>query len=259
MPHIESHAPGSFCWFELGTTDQEAAKRFYGSLFGWSAADSQIGPDESYTIFSLEGRDTGACYKLRPDMLAQGIPPHWMLYIRVESADETAAKVAPAGGKLAAGPFDVMDHGRMSVVQDPAGASFSIWQPKAHPGSRIEGVPGTACWADLMTTDQAGAAKFYQAVFGWQCDPGKDASGYMHIRCGEQFIGGIPPAGHLPPGVPPHWQLYFQVVDCDAATAKATEAGAKVYMPPMTMEGVGRWSLLADPQGAALALFQPIH
>ena len=257
MATVETHLPGSFTWIELGTTDPSAAKQFYGSLFGWAAIDFPMGPSEVYTTFTLEGRNTGACYALNAEMRAQGVPPHWLLYVSVANADETAANVVPAGGKLVVSPFDVMQFGRMAVLQDPTGATIAIWQPKQHHGIGIDCVPGTLCWADLMTPDVASATKFYQAVFGWQTDPGKDNSGYLHIKNGDQYIGGIPPAEAQNPNAPPHWMLYLQVLDCDASTAKATQAGAKVYMPPMSMEGVGRFSIVADPQGAVFSLFQP--
>ncbi len=240
----------------MGTTDQNAAKQFYGSLFGWTAADFPMGPNEFYTMFNIDGCNTGAAYTLNAQMLSQGVPPNWLAYIAVKNADESVTKASQAGGKVAAGPFDVMEFGRMAVLQDPAGAHFAVWQPKLHQGTTITGVPGTLCWADLMTPDQAGAAKFYQAVFGWQLDPGKDGSGYLHIKNGDQYIGGVPPAEARNPNAPPHWLLYFLVEDCDTSTAKAKQAGANVYMQPMSMEGVGRWSVVADPQGAVFALFQ---
>lgn len=257
MPHIEAHAPGSFTWVELHSTDQEAAKRFYGSLFGWRAVDFPMGPAGVYTMFQLDGKDAGACCTLREEMRAQGVPPHWLLYIESANADETAAKVTQAGGKVIVPPFDVMQMGRMAVLQDTTGAAFAVWQSKSHCGTGISGVPGTLCWADLMTPDVAAAAAFYKAVFGWEADAGQDNSGYLHIRNGKEFIGGIPPSEHLPAGVPAHWHLYYQVESCDESTNVATELGARVYMPPTTMEGVGRWSIVADPQGATFSLFQP--
>ncbi len=258
MAQVDTHAPGTFCWIELGTTDQNAAKQFYSSLFGWSPADFPMGPSESYTMFNLGGRNTGACYTLRPEMRAHGVPPHWMLYVSVASADETAGKVQNAGGKLEAPPFDVMEFGRMAVIQDSTGAHIAVWQPKMHQGTGVNGIPGTLCWADLMTPNPSAAVPFYEQVLGWKFETGKDDSGYLHIKNGEQFVGGIPPAQHMPPGAPPHWLAYFLVENCDASTAKAKEAGANVHMPPMTMEGVGRWSVIADPQGAVFALFQPL-
>ena len=257
MPNIDRHAPGSFCWVELATSHQADAKRFYQSLFGWTADDMPMGPNEFYTMFRLQGRDTGAAYTLKPEMVSQGVPPHWGLYVAVESADKSAARAASLGGKVLAPAFDVFDAGRMAVLQDPTGAAVSLWQPKRNTGLGIAGVPGTLCWADLMTPDPQRASQFYSGLFGWKLEKGKDGGPYLHIKNGEHFIGGVPPAGSAGPGVPPHWSLYFLVADCDASTAKAKSLGAKVYMPPTTMEGVGRWSVVADPQGATFSLFQP--
>ena len=145
----------------------------------------------------------------------------------------------------------------MAVIQDPTGAVFSVWQAKKHAGTGITGVPGTFCWADLSTTDPERARKFYSDLFGWKIMASEhDPSGYLHIQNGEEFIGGIPPSAHRDPHIPPHWMLYFAVEDCDATSAKASQLGAKIYLAPMTMEKVGRMAVLADPQGAAFAIFK---
>ncbi|MGO9274464.1 MAG: VOC family protein [Terriglobia bacterium] len=259
MPQIEKHAPGSFCWIELATTDQNAAKSFYGSLFGWAAADMPMGPNDFYTMFKLEGRDAAAGYTLRPGQRSQGVPPHWMLYILVESADAAAPRAAELGGTVIVPPFDVYDAGRMAVLQDPTGAYFCVWQAKNNTGMGIAGVDGTLCWADLSTPDRARAGDFYSGLFGWQIgkedeEPGHD---YWHIKNGEEFIGGLPPAAHRDPHAPAHWLAYFLVSDCDVSAAKAQQLGAAVYLAPMNVEDVGRMAILADPQGAAFSIFQP--
>jgi predicted enzyme related to lactoylglutathione lyase len=258
MGNIDKHVPGEFCWIELATSDQAAAKDFYGQIFGWTFEDTPIGPNDVYTIFQLEGRDTAAACTLRPDQLSHGIPPHWNLYIAVESADATAGRAEQLGGKVLAPPFDVFDAGRMAVLQDPTGASFSLWQPNKHRGTGITASHGTLCWADLSTSNQARAAQFYSDLFGWQMmkeDEDPDHN-YWHIKNGEEFIGGIPPASHHQPGAPAHWLAYFTVSDCDATAAAAKNLGAKLYMPPTDFEDVGRISILADPQGATFAVFK---
>jgi predicted enzyme related to lactoylglutathione lyase len=258
MANVDKHAPGTFCWIELATTDQNAAKSFYGSLFGWSAIDSPIGPGEVYTIFQLDGKAAAAGFTLRPEDRSKGIPPYWGIYIAVDSADTSASKAPEIGGKLIEGPFDVMEAGRMAVLQDPVGAVFSVWQPKTSTGTGITGVDGTLCWADLSTPDPARASEFYSKLFGWHiAAEEKDPSGYLHIKNGEEFIGGVPPAAHRSPNAPPHWLPYFLVSDCDATANRAKEHGASLHLAPMTMEGVGRMAVIADPQGAVFALFQP--
>jgi len=257
MPNIDKHSPGSFCWIELATSDQSAAKNFYASLFGWAANDMPMGPDEYYTIFQLENRAAAAAYTLRADR-SPGVPPHWMIYISVASADDTAARTAEAGGKVIAAPFEVGEYGRMSVLQDPAGAMFSIWEPKANQGIGITGVDGTLCWADLSTSNPKPAATFYASLFGWEIAPGEhDSSGYLHIKNGESFIGGVPPGRMLPPGVPPHWLLYFLTSGCDALADKAKSLGADIRYGPESIPDVGRMAIMADPQGAVFAIFQP--
>ena len=259
MPNIDRHPPGAFCWIELATSDQAAAKTFYSALFGWTANDMPMGPSDFYTIFRLDGRDAAAGYTIRPEDRAQGVPPHWMMYIAVQSADETAARAGRLGGKIIAPPFDVFEAGRMALIADPAGAMFSLWQPKKNLGIGIAGVPGTLCWSDLSTADPEAAIRFYEGLLGWKITPGEnDPSGYLHIKNGEQFIGGIPPRTNRDPHAPPHWLPYFLVAGCDASIAKAQQLGAKVCLPPMTLEKVGRFAVLADPQGAVFAIFQAV-
>jgi hypothetical protein len=258
MRLIDKHPPGAFCWIELSTTDQNAAKSFYSSLFGWARQDFPMGPNDFYTMFQLEGRDTAAAYTMRPEQRSQGVPPHWMIYIAVASADDAAHRGAQLGGKVFAPAFDVYDAGRMAVVQDPTGAVFALWQPKTHTGTGIAGVHGTLCWADLMTPDIARAKEFYSGLFGWRISAGdNDPSGYLHIANGKDFIGGIPPAGFRDPNAPPHWLAYFFVSDCDETAAKGKELGGKTLLAPMAIEKVGRMAILADPQGAVFAVIGP--
>jgi len=263
MPSV-THTPGSFCWFELATTDQNAAKKFYSAVFGWDINDNPMGPDEVYTIFKLNGADAAAAYGMRPDQRAQGVPPHWMPYIFTKSADQAAARAAELGGTVLAPPFDVMDNGRMSVLQDPTGATFCVWQPNKTAGTGITGVHGTAVWADLSTPDQVRGAKFYSDLFGWKMVAGDSmkpaAPGtYFHIVNGKNMVGGVPPAEHRAPGVPPHWLLYYQVNDCDGTIAKVKSLGGRVVAPPMTMENVRKFAVLSDAQGAVFAIVQELQ
>ncbi len=262
MANIDQHPAGSFCWIELHTSDQTAAKSFYSSLFGWEAHDSPMGPNDFYTEFKLQGREAAAGFTLRPEERSQGVPPHWLIYVAVESADAAVAKAQQLGGKILAQAFDVMDFGRMAVLQDPTGAVFCVWQANKNTGIKIAHVHGTLCWADLSTPDAKRATDFYSRLFGWQIenqrtDGTEDPSGYEHIKNGEHFIGGIPPAAFRPPGVPPHWMAYFLVDDVNASATKAKELGAKLCLAPMMIEGAGRMAVISDPQGATFAIFTP--
>jgi hypothetical protein len=256
MPHIEEHPPGTFCWIELATTDQNAAKSFYASLFGWTSNDFPMGPNDFYTMFELEGRQAGAAYTMRAEQRLQGIPPHWLIYIAVASADDATRRAAELGGKLLAPPFDVFDVGRMAVVQDPTGAVFALWQPRKHKGIGIGGVHGSLCWGELVTPDAERAGEFYTGLFGWKFSAiDNDPSGYVRIANGDEFIGGT--SKFRSPHAPPHWMPYFYVSSCDATAGKAKELGGKALLDTMPIEHVGRMAILADPQGAVFAIIGP--
>jgi hypothetical protein len=87
MAEVGKHTPGTFSWIELSSTDQNAAKAFYTSLFGWEFQDFPVGPDEVYTMFALKGRVCAAVFTQRADENEMGIPSHWNLYTAVENAD----------------------------------------------------------------------------------------------------------------------------------------------------------------------------
>lgn len=252
-----TYAPGTFCWVELGTTDATAAKQFYTELFGWMPHDNPIGPDMVYTMLKLDGKDVGALYQLTPEMTAQGIPPNWLSYVSVSSADEAAAKAKEAGGTLMKEPFDVFTVGRMAVVQDPTGAVFALWQAGTHQGAGICNVPNSFCWNELATSDTEKAGDFYTKLFGW----GKNVQ-QMGPMTYTSFMNGDRPAGGMYKpapemgNIPPHWLVYFAVDDTDAKVKKAEELGAKTIAPPMDIPGTGRFAILQDPQGAAFGIIK---
>src|ERR1700730_3102798 len=165
---INNAKPGNFCWFELATSDQAAAKKFYGALFGWTANDVPMGPDSFYTMFQLRGKNVGAAYTQDSDQTQQGVPPHWGTYVAVANVDETIAKAKTLGGTVIVGPMDVAEHGRMAVLRDPTGAAISLWQANQHHGVGLWGKEGAFCWSELMTRDTTAATKFYAALFGWK-------------------------------------------------------------------------------------------
>ena len=251
---------GSFAWLELGTTDRKAAGSFYSRLFGWSPEDKPMGADMTYTMFRIGGKDAGGAYTLMKEQLDAHVPPHWMPYVKVDSADASAAKAVKLGATQIMAPSDIPEVGRFAVLQDPTGAPISIFQPGQHRGMTVFGDEGALCWADLNSPDAGKASRFYADWLGWTFETGND--GYRHIINGtsaEDMIGGIPAQMHAPPGTPAHWLSYFHVADCQASAAQAAPLGASTIMPADLMPDVGTIAVLADPQGAVFALYQPFN
>ena len=259
MPDVSSHSPGAFSWVELATTDPKAAVSFYRSLFGWDVVEHDMGPEGVYTIFTVRDRDVAAAAGQQAQERQMGVPPHWNLYVTVTDADAATTKAAGLGGTVIVPPFDVMNHGRMAVIQDPSGAMFSLWQPKEHIGVKINNEPGALCWSELTTRDANAASAFYTDMFGWR---GKHSNvgtptEYHEFSVGAQpSIGMMPMPQEMPPTVPSYWMPYFQVADLDATVSKATSEGGKLMIGPAPIPGTGRFAIFTDPQGAMFAGFQ---
>src|SRR5919107_515929 len=133
MPDRSSHPAGAFSYAELATSDLDAAKSFYSSLFGWEFHDSPLPMGGVYSMGKIRGRAAGAAFVAPPE---QG-PPHWNSYVTVSSVDETAERAAGLGATVVAPPFDVMESGRMTVVHDPSGAFVNFWEARADVGSQV--------------------------------------------------------------------------------------------------------------------------
>ena len=257
MPVVTSHAPGTFCWPELSTTDQKGAVAFYRGLFGWDVKDQPMDPGEVCSMFEIGGKPVGAASSLRPQERQHGVLPHWNVYVSVANADDVARRAGELGGSMLAPPFDVMDVGRMAVLQDPGGAVFCVWQPKVHIGAMIVREPNTLCWTELLTGDTKAAEQFYTRLFGWTAKKGGAANEYTEFAVAGTPDSGIRPLDPARGPAPPHWLSYFQVADCEQASAKAQEPGGNVLKPAADIPSVGRFALVQDPQGATFGLFTP--
>jgi predicted enzyme related to lactoylglutathione lyase len=258
MPTVTQHAPGTFCWPELATLDQNGAKAYYTALLGWTVNDHDMGPQGVYTVFQSDGADVAALYSMRDEEKKMG-PPHWNAYVSVESADQAAAKAKQLGGTVIAEPFDVMDLGRMAVLQDPTGAFFEVWEGRKNIGVGKLDEPGALCWTELMTRDAARAADFYTRLLSWKTEKMQGVTGadYTVFKRGEKSAAGMMPMGPEMKEVPVHWLSYFMVQDCDAAVAKSQSLGGGLIMPGQNIPGTGRFAILKDPQGAPFGILGP--
>jgi predicted enzyme related to lactoylglutathione lyase len=257
MGERTSYTPGTFCWADLSTTDQEGAKAFYSALFGWEIEDMPVGDDSGtvYSMATIGGKTVGAISP-QPDQQRQmGIPPLWNSYVSVEDADTVANRAGELGATVHMPPFDVMDVGRMTVIQDPQGAFFMLWQPRRHIGAGLVNAPGAMTWNELASTDLDGSKSFYGDLFGWEIEEveGSSMGTYLSIKNGAANNGGMREV--MPPGTPPHWAVYFGTDDVEASLAKVEELGGTKMMGPMEI-GMGKIGFAQDPQGAVFALFE---
>jgi uncharacterized protein len=252
MGERTQYTPGTFSWADLSTTDQAAAKEFYAGLFGWEAEDLPVDENTVYSMQRIGGKAVAAISPQPQQQREAGVPPLWNSYVTVASADDAAAKAGELGGNVHAPPFDVMEAGRMAVVQDPTGAFFMVWEPKATIGAELVNAPGALCWNELATPDLDAAQAFYSGLFGWSYTPfGEGGPPYFTIQNGDANNGGM---RNPQPGEPPYWLVYFGTEDTDASVAKAEELGGKRVIDPFDFPA-GRIGILQDPQGAVFAVF----
>ena len=127
--HIGAEIANEFntlTWNELRSRDPEAAKAFYGKLFGWDGL--QFEAMEGYTVWTVGDvgpeQGKGGMIDMAATDMPEGIPAHWDVTFSVEDSDEIASKCVELGGSVAAGPIDI-PMGRMYTLQDPGGATFT--------------------------------------------------------------------------------------------------------------------------------------
>lgn len=242
-------------WVDLNTPDVEGAVDFYSRLLNWDIEKTPT-PMGDYYIARQHGHQVAGLMGQSDE--TAGTSPMWTMYINVESADETAGKVEPAGGRLLSGPFDIPD-GRVAVVSDPSGALFGIIStPLQHSDKKWFSVEaGAVCWVELLSRDPERAEPFYSSVFGWDAET-SDASGTAYTTFaldGDQVAGMLPMPNEVPDSAPSHWIVYFAVDDCEEAEKRAEELGGRVLRKTADIE-VGRFAVLEDPQSTPFQIME---
>jgi predicted enzyme related to lactoylglutathione lyase len=241
------HAPGTFSWADLATSDPESAKSFYSGLLGWEVEDTPAG-DTTYSLCRVAGKQVCALYGSEQ-------PPAWLAYVTVEQGDAAAARAKELGGSAISEPFDVLEYGRMAVLRDPQGAVFAVWEPRQSIGAELVNDPGAICMTQLNTSDPGAAERFYGGLFGWRTEkldaPGPD---FWSVYNGDTLNAGMMA---LAPGqgTPPHWLVYFTTTELDRAADRILEGGGRLLVEPMAVPA-GRIAVARDPQGAAFGLFE---
>jgi predicted enzyme related to lactoylglutathione lyase len=252
MELTTAQPPGTPTWIDLGVPDLDRATDFYGALFGW---EFDVGPEETgrYTLCRLRGK---AVAGMMPDPEPENTD--WNLYFATDDCDATVAKVDGAGGRVLSGPLDVMDQGRMAVIEDPTGASFCLWQARHRLGCELVNEPGTLLRNDLVTPDPEPARRFYATLFDFTLDGNPD----MPDMPDMDFTFLRRPDGHEIGGIlgdssatRSRWGTLFQVSDTDEVARRAVQAGGSAEEPFDMV--YGRLASITDPFGTEFQVGSP--
>jgi uncharacterized protein len=247
---------GRFVWYELMTTDQAAARSFYGKVVGWQASDSEM-PGMQYWMFKAGDRPVAGLMDLPEDARKMGTPPSWIGYVWVSDLDAAVAKVGASGGKVYVPPTDIPNVGKFAVIADPGGAALGLFKSSndADDQAPNQELPGGIGWHELYAGDLARELPFYAGLFGWEKKDAMDMGEmgtYQMYGTGDTTLGGMMTK---PPMVPvAYWAYYFNVGSIEEAAERVKAAGGQVLNGPMEVPG-GQYILQGmDPQGAAFAL-----
>jgi uncharacterized protein len=216
-----NHAPGTFCWAGLATSDVAAACAFYHGLFGWKASADGI--------FRHDGQEVAFLYRQTP--------PRWTPVVAVEDADATAARAGELGGAAVARETVVLPgSGRAAAIRDPTGATVAVWQAAGRAGAARLDRAGALCWNELMTADLGRAKAFFSVLVGWE---------YERENAHERVVGANASMRERA-GAPARWIPYFGVERAGETVRRAEELGGRILAP----------ALIADPLGAAFAVVE---
>lgn len=254
MPTV-AKCPGMFTWTDLNSPDQSGSRGFYSQLFGWHAREVPMGDDEAYIMFEKDGKSVAGLGQQAQEMA--GMPAVWTSYVTVDDVDRVAGRTRQLGGTVVMEPVDVMEQGRLALVQDPGGAVLGLWQDGKHSGAEVFNEHGAMAWNELATRELESARGFYSDLLGWTVKTGDVGDGTLYTGI---FVEGDRPNGGMiemndewPAEIPPHWMTYFGVDDVDAVVARVRELGGGVSVEPQDI-AVGRFSVVSDPQGGVFTV-----
>ena len=259
--------PGAFIWYELMTTDIDAAAAFYGAVVGWQVPgqrDPLAGDRDYRMIRRSDGGNAGGMLQLTAGMQQGGARPTWLTYLEVADVDATTAAIEQDGGHRHLRMS--LPVGEVAMVTDPLGSPFYVMRPIPPPGqpdARSDVFdPMTvqrANWNELVTPDLARAKAFYAKHFGFAFNesmPMGEMGDYCFIDVGGQRAGAV---------MQQHksvaftgWTFYFGVPSITAARQAVEAGGGRVLMGPHQVPG-GRYAMVAsDPQGAIFGAAGPL-
>jgi predicted enzyme related to lactoylglutathione lyase len=241
-------------WYELMTTDVEAAVRFYCAVGGWTVRS--FGPGtEAYRQWVAPSGEVMGGLMARPAE-ADRLRPAWYGYFSVPDVDAAITSALAAGATLCMPATDIPGVGRLAMLFDPQAAPFYIMAPIGEGPSLVFSPErlGHGGWNELHTTDWKAALEFYSSQFGLSASTAVDmgpVGTYQLFHSGGEDLGGMMNSPSFPI---PTWIYYFTVDDINAAKARVEAAGGQVLNGPHQVPG-GRWMLQGlDPQGAVFGL-----
>lgn len=256
--------PGKFVWFEHVSGDARRAQAFYAEVLGWKTHAWGDSAESAYDMI-LAGDSVDTMIGGYAAPTSAGERSRWLSYVSVSDVDAAAKAARDGGGSILQAPHDLPGTGRVGRVADPQGAELCLFRKEGgDPGDPSGSEPPperTFFWNELHTSDPEGALSFYEKVVGYTRETmDMGPAGACHILS-HGGLGRAGVTGHMGGSGgegASHWLPYVAVTDPDATLARAKAHGGTVCFGPEDIPGVGRFGVIEDPTGAALAVMKAL-
>jgi predicted enzyme related to lactoylglutathione lyase len=247
---IDPIESGRFVWHDLMSKDVNAAKRFYGALFGWRFEDTKRG-DRPYVLAQLGSEPVAGIVDISslPNAGAQ-----WLSYMAIADVDKTVAQVRSDGGQILVEPRELPSVARVAVIADPQGAPLGLAQLRRNVADPTQPRPSRFFWQEYLAKDAAKGLEFYKRVAGYDSRISDTQLGIeYHVLAKTRARAGL---FQLPATteVLPNWLPYVLVDDPAALAARVSGLGGRILVPAAPDRRKGSLVVIADPEGAPIAL-----
>lgn len=238
------HHQGKFVWNDLLTDDIDAAKTFYGQLFGWHFVQM-----DGYTVVKNKGQRIGGMVQIGETSRVTG-SARWLSVLSVDDVDGATSLVSREGGIVHEGPLDMLNRGRGAIVSDPQGAQLLLLHASGGDPADMEAPMGSWLWHELWSNDAEAALSFYQKLVGYDVDD--ENIDYLILIKDGQWRAGIRSLPERKGLI--RWVPVVRVADTDAVVMRAADLGGKILVKSRPTPGGGSVGLLADPSDALVII-----
>lgn len=249
--------PGSFCWAELYTRDENKSKDFYAKVFSWNYSESKMDEHSHYTHAMIASGAVAGMVEINDELKKQGVSPHWASYIAVTDIHKTVDAAQKLGAQIVLPPMDIPHAGCMAILKDPTDAFFSLWQSHAQREAPARNAHGMVGWNELLTTDINTAKRFYTSVFGWGVhEENVNGHAYVSFTENDKYVAGMMQIEKEMGPIPSHWSVYFTTDNIEASRKIIQAEGGVLLSPVMDLPNIGTMVAIKDPSDAVFSLFQ---
>eukprot|EP01129_Flabellula_baltica_P014679 TRINITY_DN709_c0_g1_i4.p1 TRINITY_DN709_c0_g1~~TRINITY_DN709_c0_g1_i4.p1 ORF type:complete len:286 (+),score=69.99 TRINITY_DN709_c0_g1_i4:704-1561(+) len=243
--YSSTNSPYRLTWLELQTSDMFASTAFLSEVLGWKPIDSEVGFYKRFTLDDDQCSEVAGIFQTSPENPSHPMVPNVQAMINTHSILDMTEIVKETGGQVLLEPMEVKSKGVTSIIADPEGAVFGLWEPKNYAGFMdVEDQHGKPLYLELSMHDIEKSADFYKVIFGFDIeDRGRG--------CYEFFYDGKPVGAGMKrmfsdwTMAQPTWNAYIEVDDLQSALVRTRARGGEILEEGKNH--IGKLAVIRDP------------